>query len=74
MRLKLVKLSKKYKSLLEDMLEEWIAYNNENPEANHSPWAIFKNDYHDFDYYLKNLIEYLILWKPFPLYQIILLF
>ena len=23
--------------------------------TNHSPWAIFKNDYHDFDYYLENL-------------------
>lgn len=33
------------------MLQEWIAF----VDANHSPYAIFKNDYHDFDYYLENL-------------------
>ncbi len=49
--IKLVKLSKAYQKQLEDMLEEWINHN----DTNHSPWAIFKNDYHDFDYYLNNL-------------------
>lgn len=54
MNLKLVKLSKEYKPLLEDMLSEWIDDIKTN-NTNHSPWAIFKNDYHDFDYYLENL-------------------
>ena len=49
MKIKLVKLSKEYKTQLEDMLEEWTEYNRTH-ETNHSPWAIFKNDYHDFDY------------------------
>jgi len=54
MNLKLVKLTPEYKTQLVDMLEEWTAYNKAN-DTNHSPWAIFKNDYHDFDYYLENL-------------------
>ena len=36
------------------MLTEWkedIEKNN----TNHSPWAIFRNDFHDFDSYLENL-------------------
>ncbi|MCR5332980.1 MAG: GNAT family N-acetyltransferase [Bacilli bacterium] len=49
--IELVKLSNAYQKQLEDMLKEWINHNDEN----HSPWAIFKNDYHDFDYYLENL-------------------
>ena len=36
------------------MLKEWTAY-NQNNETNHSPWAIFKNSYEDFDFYLNNL-------------------
>ena len=36
------------------MLDEWVSYNNSH-DTNHSPWAIFKNDYHNFDYYLDNL-------------------
>ena len=32
-------------------MEEWTNYK----DTYHSPWAIFKNDYHDFDYYLANL-------------------
>ena len=28
---------------------------NNTHETNHSPWAIFKNDYHDFDHYLECL-------------------
>ncbi len=53
--MKLVKLEKKYEKQLGEMLEEWTAYNKEHPETNISPWAIFKNDWHDFDYYLNNL-------------------
>ena len=37
------------------MLKEWIDYNNNHPEANTSPASIFKNDYHNFDYYINNL-------------------
>lgn len=54
MNVRLVKLSPAYKGHLEDMLEEWISF-NQTHEANRSPWAIFKNDYRDFDYYLKHL-------------------
>lgn len=53
-KLKLVRLSHDYRKQLEEMLEEWTAFNATH-EANHSPWAIFKNDYHDFDGYLENL-------------------
>ena len=52
--LKLVKLAPEYKQQLIEMMEEWSAY-NANHEANHSPWTIFRNDCHDFDYYLANL-------------------
>ena len=55
MNIKLVKLSYQYKKQLFDMLDEWTYYNSHNVIANHSPWAIFKNDYHDFDNYLNNL-------------------
>ena len=55
MALKLVKGSYEYKNQIIDMLKEWIAYNEQHPKANTSPYAIFKNDYHDFDYYLNNL-------------------
>lgn len=55
MSMKLVKLSKEYEGQLHEMLEEWIKFNKENPTANHSPWAIFKNDHRNFDYYLENL-------------------
>lgn len=51
MNIKLVRLSKQYQPQLEEMLQEWIAFN----DTNHSPYAIFKNDYHDFDYYLEHL-------------------
>jgi len=54
MGLKLVQLTKDDYSLLADMLEEWI-YDQKVNHTNHSPWAIFKNDYHDFDYYLEHL-------------------
>ncbi len=55
MTLKLVKCKKEYQKAIVEMLEEWIDYNAKHPEANKSPQAIFKNDYHDFDFYLNNL-------------------
>ena len=36
------------------MIDEWKR-DQEINNTNHSPWAIFKNDYSDFDYYLENL-------------------
>ena len=36
------------------MIDEW-KLDHEVNQGNRSPWAIFKNDYHDFDYYLENL-------------------
>lgn len=51
MNIKLVKLSKEYKNQLFDMMDEWTKM----PKSDHTPWAIFKNDYHDFDNYLNNL-------------------
>ncbi len=47
----LVKLSPKFKRHLFEMLDEWVNYH----DTNHSPYAIFKNDYHDFEHYLANL-------------------
>ena len=54
MSLKLIKLTKTYWKQLGEMIDEWKA-DQELNHTNHSPWAIFKNDYHDFDYYLENL-------------------
>ncbi len=54
MALKLIKLTKAYEKQLGEMIDEWKA----DQEANHtnrSPGSIFKNDYHDFDYYLAHL-------------------
>ena len=54
MNVKLIKHTKEYKKELIEMIDEWKL----DQEINHterSPWAIFKNDYHDFDYYLDNL-------------------
>ena len=56
MSIKLVKASNEYQDLIVDMLKEWIDYNNNHSEANTSPASIFKNDYHNFDYYINNLI------------------
>jgi len=50
MGLKLVKLTPEYREQLQDMMEEWLA-----AEQNFSPYAIRKNDYRDFDNYLANL-------------------
>jgi len=54
MSIKLVKLNKDYYPLLKEMLDEWTADIEKN-HGNHSPFAIFKNDYHDFDNYLAKL-------------------
>lgn len=48
--IKLVKLSYQYKQQLFDMMNEWIVYGRE-----FIPYSIFKNDYHNFDYYINNL-------------------
>ena len=50
MNIKLVKLTVEYKKQLTDMMDEWLAV-----EKDFSPYAILKNDYHDFEYYLENL-------------------
>ena len=54
MKVKLIKLTKEYYLQLKDMIDEW-KLDQESNHTNHSPWAIFKNDYHDFEYYLENL-------------------
>lgn len=54
MKVKLIKLTKEYYNQLKEMIDEWVLDQKIN-NTNHSPWAIFKNDYHDFDYYLENL-------------------
>ena len=54
MALKLIKLSQEYVKQLCEMIDEW-KLDQEIHRTNHSPWAIFKNDYHDFDYYLEHL-------------------
>lgn len=50
MNVRLVKLERKYKAQLDGMMEEWLA-----AEQHFSPYAIRKNDYRDFDYYLEHL-------------------
>lgn len=50
MQLKLVKLSEQYKDQLFEMMGEWTAANEKIV-----PYAIRKNDYHNFEYYLDNL-------------------
>ena len=50
MQLKLVKLSEKYKDQLFEMMDEWTA-----ADEKIVPYAIRKNDYHNFEYYLENL-------------------
>lgn len=54
MNVKLIKLTKDYEAQLGEMLGEWKADIEAN-HTNHSPWKIFKDDYHDFDSYLANL-------------------
>ena len=55
MNLRLIKGRYEYKKEILDMLREWRAYNQAHPEANRSPWAIFRNDEEDFDSYLEGL-------------------
>ena len=54
MNVKLIKLTKEYYHQLAEMIDEW-KLDQEMNHTNHAPWAIFKNDYHDFNYYLENL-------------------
>ncbi len=54
MGLKLIKLTKRYKKQLIEMIEEWKADQEKN-RTDRSPWVIFKDDCHDFDFYLENL-------------------
>ena len=54
MSLKLIKLTKEYEAALAEMIDEWKK-DQEINHTNHSPWSIFKNDCHNFDYYLDNL-------------------
>lgn len=51
---RLIKLTKDYYYELSEMIDEW-KLDQEIYHTNHSPWAIFKNDYHDLDNYLSNL-------------------
>ena len=50
MNIRLVKLTYEYKKQLFDMMDEWLA-----AEQDFSPYAIRRNDYHDFDHYLEDL-------------------
>ena len=50
--MKLVKLEEKYRPHLEEMMEEWLRY--EDP-ADITPWAIVKWDYRDFENYMHHL-------------------
>ncbi|MBQ1493280.1 MAG: GNAT family N-acetyltransferase [Blautia sp.] len=54
MKLKLIKLTEEYEEQLGEMLTEWkldIERNHTNP----SPRCIFRNDFHDFAYYVSHL-------------------
>ena len=64
MNIELVKLTTAYKTQLFDMLTEWKADIEKN-HTNHSPWMIFRHDFHDFDYYLENLKPLTIAQKGF---------
>ena len=48
--LKLVKLEEKYKNQLFDMMDEWY-----ETKEKIVPYAIRKNDYHNFEEYLEKL-------------------
>ena len=54
MKVKLIKLTKEYETKLGEMIDEWKLDHAMN-HTNTAPWSIFKNDYHDFDYYLNHL-------------------
>ena len=50
MNIRLVTLTEEYKEQLIEMMDEWCATGEKIV-----PYAIRKNDYHDFQYYLENL-------------------
>ena len=50
MELVLIKASERYERQIVEMLDEWAATGESI-----IPWAIRKNDWHDFGYYLKHL-------------------
>ena len=52
--IKLVKLSKEYQKQLFEMMDEWCNHESDDKD-DRTPYAIFKNDYHNFEYYLNNL-------------------
>ena len=52
--LKLIKLSWEYEKQLVEMIDEWKLDQDTN-NTDRSPWAIFKNDPHDFQHYLDEL-------------------
>ncbi|MBD5094072.1 MAG: GNAT family N-acetyltransferase [Subdoligranulum sp.] len=54
MNLALVRPAEAYKEQLFDMLTEWKNDIIEN-HTNTSPWAIWANDFHDFEHYMENL-------------------
>ena len=54
MNIELVSLTPEYKTQLFEMLTEWKADIEAN-HTNHSPWMIFRNDFHNFEYCLENL-------------------
>ncbi len=54
MSVKLIKLTKEYKNQLIEMIDEWKLDQEQN-NTDRSPYAIFKDSYEDFDYYLENL-------------------
>lgn len=48
MNIKLVKLTNEYKEQLFEMMDEWTSYDEKI-----IPTSIAVNDYHSFDYYIK---------------------
>ena len=54
MNVRLIKLTKEYYHQLAEMIDEW-KLDQEMNHTHHAPWAIFKYDYHDFNYYFENL-------------------
>lgn len=50
MNVRLVKLTNEYKTHLFDMMDEWTASGEKI-----IPTSLMSNDYHNFDYYMKNL-------------------
>lgn len=50
MNIRLVRLAPEYKQQLFDMMEEWLAVEND-----FSPYAIRRLDFHNFDFYMQNL-------------------